>query len=161
MRFQNDYHCFGNGWQGIFTGRTVLIKRNFVTSDGEMEAAPTASIFGTNYLQIRLKTKNGTLDDPGPVGELTGLEVGPPYAVMGPAIRSGVFFRPEENTHPSERVDDAGVIELEQIHIRYEYDRFLRGVLHLVVEFAVDFDFHGFGTMSAFGANGYRQVFIP
>ena len=72
-----------------------------------------------------------------------------------------MFFRPEEDTLVSERIDDAFGFKLKQIYVRYKDDRLAAFLLHAELQLAVDHDFHGLSAMNAFSIDDNRNVFLP
>ena len=73
-----------------------------------------------------------------------------------------VFFRPEEDRLFSERVDDALVIQVQEIHIRHEYDRLGSSLsLTVIVEIAVYRQLHRRFAVGAFGPDRDRELLVP
>jgi hypothetical protein len=77
------------------------------------------------------------------------------------SVFSRMFFRPEEYTCRSERIDNAVILEMEQIDVRDKDDRFAPFLFDRVVEITVYLDFHFPGAVRTFRLNTDRQVLLP
>jgi hypothetical protein len=95
------------------------------------------------------------------MGYLSRGEVRTPNSMLFPSIVSGVFFRPEETTFLSKRIDDVRIFKPAAIHIGDKNDgseiRFQAAAIHI----AVYFQFDGFFTVGTFRFYPNEHLLLP
>lgn len=105
------------------------------------------------------KGKYRTLDDPGEIHTVVDRQVETPHPFLGAAMLFCVFFRPEEHRASSERVDDAGLVQLGYVHQGNEYPQTSILIGDPVSQVAVDVYTQGLSGLRAPGPDHKRKRF--
>jgi hypothetical protein len=101
--------------------------------------------------------KDRPLDYPREIYAVVECQVKALHTLLGPAVSSCIFFRPEEHRFSSERIDDAGLIEFYCVDHRDEYPHSPLLVGDPVSQVAVDGNLDGVSAILALGPDDKRE----